>query len=412
MMKQLLCLLCGMGLWFAPLEAQSLRRSTLCSAGAVQTVDNVRLSSSTGQKSVSCSVVFNGNNYLRQGFQQPTPEQGEPCTHTAAFAFETLSDECGTSYNFEFTGTVDDLDQTTFEWNFGTDAAPATSTELNPTGVVYASTGPKTISLRVTVDGCETGVSQIVQVDETGFGALSEVTGIDCFGDANGSITLTPFGDTEGVTIEWSDGATDTLRTDLAAGDYTVSLTDGTGCTYEETITVTGPTEALSLNGATIQETCNDTNDGAIELVVNNAAPGALTYEWSDPSIGNTPLATGLSAGTYSVVIIDANGCRTDASFEVTLFCEDPDLPDTFTPNGDGINDTWVIPGIENFPNNEITLFNRWGQMVWDVTGYQNDWEGINNKGERLPFGAYFYVINFNDPNGTPRIGGSLTIVR
>ena len=410
-MKQLLCLLCGMGLWLVQVQtvnAQSIRRQTICSVGTVQTTDNLRVSSSTGQKSVACSVIFNGNNYLRQGFQQPT-QQGEPCPHTSAFEVEEITEECGVSYNFEYTGNAD-IDQATFAWDFGDEAAPMTSTEQNPSGVIFASTGPKTVSLRVTFDGCENGVSAVIQINGTGFAALTDISDVNCFGDANGSISLDIFG-ADMASITWDDGSTDTLRTGLAAGAYSFTLTNpDNACEYSETVTIEGPQAALSVTGVTVQETCDAAADGSIELAVQNAT-GAVTYEWNPATAGDGPIVSGLTEGTYGVVVIDANNCRAEESFTITQFCDDPDLPDTFTPNGDGINDTWVIPGIENFPNNEINLYNRWGQLVWNVQGYMNDWTGTNNEGEELPFGAYYYVIEFNDAAETVA-GGSLTIIR
>ncbi len=80
--------------------------------------------------------------------------------------------------------------------------------------------------------------------------------------------------------------------------------------------------------------------------------------------------------------------------------CGITDIPKGFSPNGDGVNDTWVIPGIEAFPNHEIKLFNRWGAEVFSAIDYQNDWNGVSNgkrvlggSGDRLPTGAYYYVI-------------------
>jgi len=85
-----------------------------------------------------------------------------------------------------------------------------------------------------------------------------------------------------------------------------------------------------------------------------------------------------------------------------------------FSPNNDGENDTWVITGIENFPDNHVQLFNRWGNSVLDVRGYSNDFEGISNepgtisKNEKLPVASYYYIIDLGD-GSTPQ-GGWLYI--
>lgn len=72
-------------------------------------------------------------------------------------------------------------------------------------------------------------------------------------------------------------------------------------------------------------------------------------------------------------------------------------IPDGFSPNGDGVNDYFVIPGIEHFPENEISVYNRWGSLVYNEKGYENLWDGkSNNKmalGGALEAGTYFYVL-------------------
>lgn len=80
-----------------------------------------------------------------------------------------------------------------------------------------------------------------------------------------------------------------------------------------------------------------------------------------------------------------------------------------FTPNGDGNNDNWVIPGIDNYPNNTVKVFNRWGHEVYSASGYANDWGGIyRQNSEKLPAGSYMYVLDLG--NGTAPLRGWLFI--
>ena len=77
-------------------------------------------------------------------------------------------------------------------------------------------------------------------------------------------------------------------------------------------------------------------------------------------------------------------------------------IPNAFSPDGDGINDTWTIRGDlnQNYPNNKIYIFNRWGVSVFESKGYQNNWNGSNNsnssgnRSSNLPVGTYFYVLD------------------
>ena len=90
-------------------------------------------------------------------------------------------------------------------------------------------------------------------------------------------------------------------------------------------------------------------------------------------------------------------------------------VPNTFTPNGDGVNDTWKIKSIEAFKNNSIEIFNRTGQVVYSNISYSNSWNGTSTDGRDLPAGTYFYVIKLNDARlttGENTLSGNVTIVR
>jgi gliding motility-associated-like protein len=74
-------------------------------------------------------------------------------------------------------------------------------------------------------------------------------------------------------------------------------------------------------------------------------------------------------------------------------------IPEAFSPDGDGINDNFVIEGIELIPDNEITIFNRWGNVVFQTSNYQNNWDGtssnaMNIGGGDLPTGTYYYILD------------------
>jgi|GEM_PF-2933996 len=82
--------------------------------------------------------------------------------------------------------------------------------------------------------------------------------------------------------------------------------------------------------------------------------------------------------------------------------CGDMNVPNAFSPDGDGTNDVWVIKGIENYPNNVLTVYNRWGNIVFAADGYLNTWDGTSNSklnvgGDVLPTGTYYYVIDTKD---------------
>ena len=119
-----------------------------------------------------------------------------------------------------------------------------------------------------------------------------------------------------------------------------------------------------------------------------------------------------LTSGTDSNYMITTNnGILTvvpDAKGNVVLVKE----KDGFSPNGDGINDAWVIHDIEKYPNSVVRIFNRSGQIVFEMKGYNNSFEGISNRGGagvKLPVGSYIYTVEFNSP-GVPPVKGWMFI--
>ena len=144
-------------------------------------------------------------------------------------------------------------------------------------------------------------------------------------------------------------------------------------------------------------------------------ATGGSTYDWSPTSglSGNTipdPFASPSETTTYTVTTV-LNGCTyTDQVLVEVVRRIAP--PNTFTPNGDGINDTWRIPGLDQYPAAEVLVYDRWGQRVYRSSGYDEPWDGTNN-GARLPTATYYYHIRLNQLEGnSPPYTGSITIVR
>lgn len=118
---------------------------------------------------------------------------------------------------------------------------------------------------------------------------------------------------------------------------------------------------------------------------------------------------------TY-IIGTDTVGC-TDTLKLYTLVVDKIRIPNVFTPNGDGKNDTWIVPREYLFPNMEVEVFNRWGSPVWVGSGddLAKGWDGRTKGGNELPVGTYYYVIKYNAPSESGKwdpITGSITIIR
>ena len=132
---------------------------------------------------------------------------------------------------------------------------------------------------------------------------------------------------------------------------------------------------------------------------------GILTStEESNPLVGpeNTTI--------YEVLVKDPFGCFALDSVLVTV--NPPEINDGFSPNGDGVNDGWQLPIAEDYPDILVDIYNRWGQLVFSSVGYTVPWDG-RYKGQDLPVGTYYYVIDLNDNTVEDRfLSGPITIMR
>lgn len=139
---------------------------------------------------------------------------------------------------------------------------------------------------------------------------------------------------------------------------------------------------------------------------------GGISYEWSpttylsDPFVQN-PIATPEDNITYTLLVTNEDGCIDDTEINLIVQLELV-FNNTFTPNNDGTNDTWILQNLDRFPNHVIQIFDRFGNELEEFRDYQNDWEGIVH-GTELPTGTYFYLIDLG--NGKNK-RGSITIIR
>jgi gliding motility-associated-like protein len=213
------------------------------------------------------------------------------------------------------------------------------------------------------------------------------------------------------ASYEWSTNEVGNSITINTEGTYIVTGTNQFGCETTASITfTTAPNFELDLNSPIYFDdynvTINGGTDGSINLTVNPIA--TYTYLWSNGQ--TTEDLSNIPAGTYSVTVTNESGCIEQGSVNV----KEPEaikLPNTFSPNGDGFNDFYVIKGIQGYPDSQLDIFNRWGNLVYSKKGYTNDWNGLSNNGSELPDGTYFIVVDLN-MEGKENVKGSIDIKR
>ena len=226
---------------------------------------------------------------------------------------------------------------------------------------------------------CCSSATVTIQVNEEPE-VSATVTDATC-GLDNGAINLTVTGGTPGYTFDWDDDSLDGTEdpTGLAAGTYSVTVTDANGCTVTTTETV-GTTGGPTADAVATDVNCNGGSDGSIDLTVTDAAD-PVTYSWDNGE--TTEDLTGLTAGTYSVTVTDGNGCTATASATVnepTALVLTPDVTNV-TCNGfsDGVAGVEVSGGTPDYT------------FAWD-TG--DDTQTVSG----LPAGDY--TVTVTDANG------------
>lgn len=140
-----------------------------------------------------------------------------------------------------------------------------------------------------------------------------------------------------------------------------------------------------------------------------------LTFTWSPSSfVDNSnipnPTASNTVNTTFTITATDANGCNASDTVQVMIYPEIK-IPNGFSPNSDGKNDKWIIDYIEQFPDNTVEVYNRWGELLFISRGYTVPFDG-RYKNKDLPVGTYYYIINLNHPAYPKAYTGPLTIFR
>lgn len=279
----------------------------------------------------------------------------------------------------------------------------------NPVQTAQTATGlcPGTYSVTVTDSvGCDTSATVTIDVLPPATATITPVMPCEpaCSSTATASLSSGPLP----YLYNWSNGQSSNPATGLCDGTYSVTITDSAGCDTMTTVTILQPD---GIDNVTV--TATDVKCGNMGTCTASVAGGTepYTYQWSNNN--TTSGISDLPPGTYSVTVTDANNCTGTSEGTVSeKECDEELVPeDKFSPNGDGINDQWIIQNAEKFPDNKVMVFNRWGQKVYSTEGYDNVnkvWEG-----KLIPDAIYFYVIYEDKKEKKENVKhGSVTILR
>lgn len=243
-------------------------------------------------------------------------------------------------------GTPNAAGNYTYEWSNG---------QAGPLAINLAE---DTYTVTVTdLNGC-TATSSVELVAPPALEATITGTGANCFGDTNGSVSVSVEGGIEPYTYEWSanaNGATTPDLIDLPMGTYEVLITDQNGCNVEAEINI-GQSLPLAITMSATDVDCYDESTGTVTVsAVGGTQP--YTYMWSDSTAQNTATITNLSEGNYAVTVTDANGCTQENAISVAQ----PDEPFFFTSTSANVE----CPGDTD---GEITLTTSGGTPFYEYS--------------------------------------------
>lgn len=357
-----------------------------------------------------------------------SPVKTKPITvHYLPVVAFSLPDICLPDGNGQFNdlSTIPDASSAlfTYFWNFDDVNNPNPSTLKNPTHKYTAlapSSGYQVKLIVTSKDGCVDSLTQkfdkVYPQPKADF-SITPSNGEVCLGDTLFFKDLSD-GKTSAVN-KWywnfGDNTTSNLQNPYRkyadSGSFTVSLYvyNTQGCvsdTLKDTVIVhpypkldAGP-DLFVLEGGSVQ----------IKPTYYATNPQFL---WSPSTYLNSdtlayPTSTPANDIRYYIQLKGIGGCIDTASVFVKILLK-PVIPNAFSPNGDGINDTWHIEYLESYPGATVEIYDRGGKLLFRSFNYTKDWDGSYN-GKTLPVGTYYYIIN--PKNGRSIMSGNVTILK
>jgi gliding motility-associated-like protein len=404
---------------------QTVTYTGTASAGASYNWDFAGATVQSGSGAGPYSIVFNTpGNYT---IQLQVTENNCPSTTssqaviisqpvTASFQATPVTICSGSTVTVNFTGSAGPT--ATPVWNFGGGIVQS-GTGFGPYTILYNSSGA--ITLTVTDGACSnTAPSQNITVIPSPVAAFTATPVKGC-PPLEVSFTNQSQG---GDSYQWSfgDGGSDNVAnpqyTYTASGTFDVSLTVISQGQCSNTVILADLVQVRPKPVAFFTSTPAENTPLELHLAnfqFTNGSQLADTYIWNfgdnSTSSSANPLHQYLFPGNYEVKLYAINdvGCVDSFSREFYMVIPDKDLiiPNAFSPNGDGTNDTWTIDGLRGYPDSKVEVYNRWGQQVFASRGYTTPWDG-KYKGSFIPVGTYYYVIRTSLRN----YNGWLMVVR
>lgn len=281
------------------------------------------------------------------------------------------------------------------------DSGPSTATMTNLTKGTY------TVTISDNIHCTNTATFTLLEPDSLILD-LFEINPIICHGAADGKVGISSKGGIPPYALEMNNQPYFKAAIDnLSAGNYSFSLMDANGCSTKKNIQLINPLP-IKIDAVATAVSCFGDTDGTINLIIEGGRPN-YQISWNDARYEGENNMTGLMAGDYITTITDELGCT--ITKKVTVF-EPPFnkdcgtfIPNTFSPNADGLNDAFYVAGSRNGIRVEnMEIYNRWGELVFknapncqEIGNAACGWSGLINNRE-APTSVYIYVIAIRFP--------------
>ncbi len=235
------------------------------------------------------------------------------------------------------------------------------------------------------------------------------------------------------VSVDYTDCASEANVAGNLPANTTGRWSSPTGATFDDPTAATTTAAGLQFGNNVFiwtlsLENCADYDAATDTIVIETAIPNAvndvvnlLPSDGGQVTFTKETCMVGEYLISYEICdltcpdLCDEATLTVDISADPDENCEDVAVPNGITPNGDGVNDVFVFDILldvtQDFPDNEIIIFNRWGDVVYSAKPYNNDWGGTNMDGKELPQATYYYILRLNIANGDI-LRGDVTLLK
>ncbi|MCX7649612.1 MAG: PKD domain-containing protein, partial [Flavobacteriales bacterium] len=371
---------------------------------------------SVGQEQISLIVTENGCNsfpYTQTVTIHPFPVVNLPQPQPQCLGQN--------SFDFSVQGTFGS--NVSYNWAFAS-ATPYSSNQANPQNITWSAPGTFSVVVVVTENGCSTPAWTSVVIYPDPIPTFTAQPTSGCvplevtFSNTTNAVSPTQ------VTWNFGNGQSATGDTPTAVytvpGNYSVSmtLTDAYGCTVSTTMPGLIVAHPAPVAGFSASPLVMEIEEPDVVITDNSQYASQWLYTFGDGVQSNqqNPTHSYQNTGQYVITqtVSNAFGCSDTASLVVVVNpVSEVFVPNTFTPNGDGLNDIWQ-PVMSYIRHADIWVFDRWGEIVFHTDDVYTGWDGtFKNQGRPMKQDTYVYLIEYKNFAGkTKTLRGALNLVR